>query len=205
MPSSVLGIFAGVITLGLAVAAFFSFSVYVLGADNALAVTWGWKPYISQERGFSVMHPDDVVINDAYAYDGLGLEKRLYGVSFAVPEKMSLGTNLSSASKFSVETAPSAASCTAAAFLFRPQAEKTTVENGVAYAFGAARSVRNGLVREEQVYALKNSMPCVGVRYTVYAALITVQDAAAVKEYDHAGLQDMFDAMRRSLALQGTK
>lgn len=201
MSSSALGIIVGVITVGLAVAAFFSFSVYVLGADSTLAVTWGWKPYISAERGFTIMHPDDITIDPAYAYDGLGREKRIYGVSFSVPESAARGTNLSPVSKLSVESAPSAASCAPEAFLARPKAEKIITENGITYAFGADRIVRNGIVHEDQVYAISGSHPCVAVRYTLYSAPITVKDAAAVTEYDHAAVSEMFDAMRRSLAL----
>ncbi len=201
MPASLFGIILAVTVVATAVLGFSSFSVYVLGAENPTTMMWGWKTYASIERGFSVKHPEDFSVDQEYAYKGLGKNRTIRGVSFVPNETYTAGTNLSSLTKLSVETVPNVTSCAPDKFLYKPQARQSLTEEGKKYDFAMEREVKRGVVREERVYTLSDSSPCVAVRYTVYSALIQVDDPAAVKPFDEQKLLQTFDTLRHSLSL----
>ena len=201
MSASLFSVVLVVVLIATVVLGFSSFSLYVLGAENPISMMWGWKTYASLERGISLRHPEGFSVDQAYAYGNLGRTRTIRGVAFTPPESYTAGTNLSSLTKMTVETIPAAVECTPRDFLYKPQALKAVREDGREYAFGMEREVKKSVVREERVYALTGSSPCVAVRYTVYSALIEVDDVAAVKAFDEARLFETFDTMRRSLSL----
>lgn|GEM_PF-6638724 len=198
MPQYLFGVLLIVLTMTAIVAVLLGFSVYVLGAEESLALTWGWKIYSPIEEGFTIKHPQSFTVNPHYMYEGLGRNSRIKGTSFSVSPSLTDGTNLSPQSMLSVERMPHVIECTADKFLYRPSAKKILEEEGVTYSFAAEREVNDGAAREERVYALAGSNPCTAIRYTIRASLIRTDDIVAVREFDQTRLMDTFDAMRRT-------
>ncbi len=161
-----------------------------------------WEIFTDSEGRFSALYPTSFSVNTAHVYTALGPEKEIYGVSFAVPESLTRGTNLSLDTYFSVETlGTSTAPCLAKSFLGEGAKESVMTENGVRYSMGRRIEGTAGSTYEEHVYVLPNSLPCTAVRYFIRSTAIGNYEPGAVLEFNRGSLISVFDTIRQSLVL----
>ncbi len=157
---------------------------------------------------FSIQYPPNYILDDAYSYEKFK-GKSIVGVKFVIPESFASGTNLSAqGTGVSVEMLPRAKKCTADIYILEDvKAIDLTMGSttySVATTSGVAVASDNFL--EEQVFAVKNSSPCVAVRYSLNSTAIGDAPPAqagepAMREFDHSALIRAFDDIRNSLIL----
>lgn len=151
---------------------------------------------------FSVIYPDGYTVDENYKYEGVP-NKPIPGVKFVIPGTMATGTNLSTDTGVTVESLPRAKSCTADIYFYdNVKAHDVTVGSRV-WSMASSTGAGAGNFYEEQVYALKDSKPCLAVRYFIHSGNIGNYPEGAVTEFDHAALIADFDKIRDSLTLAG--
>ncbi|MDD5738961.1 MAG: MliC family protein [Candidatus Pacebacteria bacterium] len=160
--------------------------------------------YASSTLGFSIRYPLGYTIDTSYVYQELGPGKDINGVKFIIPVEMATGTNLSGFDTgISVETIPNSVDCNASLFLDlgNSGAPAETIDNDVQYSVATSTGAGAGNFYEETVWAIRDTNPCVAVRYFIHSTNIDNYPEGAVKEFNHQALIDQFDAVRKSLVL----
>lgn len=150
--------------------------------------------YSNSKDGFSIRLPNGYTVDDAYQYQLLGPGKEIPGVKFTIPAPMATGTNLSPDTYISVETLSTTKECQSGLFVDNGV---IGLNDGVAYSSGAAAG--NDYI--EQVYTLKDTHPCLAVRYFIHFANFENYPPGTVRRIDPGTLITEFDAIRRTLVV----
>lgn len=158
--------------------------------------------YTNPTQTFSVNIPRGFTVDDQYSYS-VTPTRSLRGVKFTIPESLKKDTNLSSDSYISIESIPGAEYCTAERFFdFAPQVPDTIIENNITYSINYAQDAGAGNRYEETIYAIKDSNPCVAIRYFIHYSAIENYPEGAVREFDRAALLAELDGIRRSMRMK---
>lgn len=157
--------------------------------------------YASSTLGVTIRFPQNYTVNQKFAYTGLGPNKTIKGVSFTIPATAATGTNLSKDTYVSVETLPSATSCTADKFLDQGGKSVAFSDSGVDYSVATTSGAGAGNLYDEAVFAIPGTSPCTAVRYFIHSTNIGNYPAGAVKEFNRAAVINEFDLIRRTLVL----
>jgi len=158
--------------------------------------------YINPLQTFSIDIPKGFATDDTYSYV-ISAGRNIKGIKFTVPKSLTEGTNLSNDSYIAVETIPNADYCTAERFFdFAPQVPDTMTEDGTTYSVNYSKDAGAGNRYEETVYAVKDSNPCIAIRYFMHYTVVENYPEDTVKEFDHAGLIAQFNAIRKSLKVK---
>jgi len=157
--------------------------------------------YSNSALGFSIDYPAGFTVDEQYKYQELGPGKDIDGVKFTIPATMRDDTNLGSDSYLSVEEIPQAKdkSCTANLFLEQGKAH-TLTDGNITYSMASFTGAGAGNRYEETVYAILGTNPCVAVRYFIHYGVID-NYPPTVHEFDKQALLNIFDQIRRSLAV----
>ena len=157
------------------------------------------ETYSDSSGAFSLRYPSGFVVDDKYKYEGLGPDKNILGVRFAVDPVLARGTNLSSDSFISIERMPVATECSASLFLYEKPKENKITDEGVDYSVATSSGAGAGNFYEETIYALPQGNTCMGIRYFIHSTNIGNYPVGAVKEFNRTALMLQFDAIRHSL------
>jgi membrane-bound inhibitor of C-type lysozyme len=158
--------------------------------------------YENKELGFSLRLPEGYNPETSYNYLGVGVDKPIRGVKFAIPQDLAKGTNLKTTSYISVETLGDEEKCRAERFLGHPQQVISLSDSRRSYSVALMVDAGAGNRFEETVFAIPDSKPCMGVRYYLQWGNIAHYPTGAVKEFDKKMLIEQFDSIRRSLTLK---
>ncbi|MES2223927.1 MAG: hypothetical protein V4469_03265 [Patescibacteria group bacterium] len=179
--------------------------IFVFKKDDTVApvITDTSAPvYTNPTQTFSVSVPKGFTTDEKYSYS-ISPSRSINGVKFTIPESLAKGTNLSTDSYVSVESIADGTYCTAERFYdSAPQAPDTVTENGVTYSVNSSQDAGAGNRYEETVYAIKNSNPCIAIRYFVHYSVLENYPEGTVKAFDRAALLGQFDAIRKSLKIK---
>lgn len=149
------------------------------------------KVYSDGTAGFSIRYPADFTA-----------VKTAKGVMLAIPASLAAGTNLSSADTgVSVEIIPASQTCDAKMFLkgYSNVQLQTKTENGIDYSFAAVSQGAAGNFYEEDIYAIPETNPCIGIHYLIHSTNIANYPAGTVTAFDKDALLKVFDNIRNSL------
>ncbi len=162
----------------------------------------GWK--IEQGMEFWVGYPPEYTVNRGYTYQGLGPGKSIQGTSYTIPASYTEGTNLSSDTYLSVEFPSESITegeCDASRFIPSGASSRVVKEGGTLYTMVDMGDAGAGNRYEEIVYAITNSLPCVGIRYFIHSTLVENYEPGTVTAFDRDALIREFDIIRRSIQL----
>lgn len=155
--------------------------------------------YTNSLQTFSINVPQSFTRDESYSYT-ISPVRDIRGVKFTIPSKVAEGTNLSKDSYIAVESIPNAEYCTAERFFdFAPQVPDTVTEDGTTYSVNYSKDAGAGNRYEETVYAIKDSNPCIAIRYFIHYAVLENFEEGTVKEFDRTSLLQQFDTIRKSL------
>jgi hypothetical protein len=153
---------------------------------------------------FSLIYADGFTVDENYRYEGVP-NKPVSGVKFIIPGAMATGTNLAAHSGVSVESLPRAKTCTADIYFYEDvRAEYVTVGSRV-WSIASTSGVGAGNLYEETVYALKDSKPCIALRYFIHSGNIGNYPPGTVAEFNRGALLAEFDKIRDSFATVGAQ
>ena len=152
------------------------------------------KKYTNAKLKFFISYPNDFTLNENYVYTAMGPGKDIHGISFAIPESMSKGTNLSSDSYVSVESL-NKKTCTLPDFIDNIESVKIITEDGETSQVASNKEGGAGNFYEQSVFSLNN---CHVIRYFIHSTNIGNYDSSTVREFDHSALIKVFDTMRKS-------
>lgn len=171
------------------------------GVATATAnVPMSWKTYANHVLGYSIMYPWDWRLDAAYVYPGFGPDHPIHGVAFEIPEYMAKGTNLSHhLTNVSVESREGRGACDARRFIPDPTDMHDVTEFGRTWSVATQQDAGAGNFYDIKVFVVKDSSPCVAVRYFIHSMNIGNYEPATVKEFDRAALMRMFDEVRKTL------
>lgn len=169
------------------------------------------QTYTDAVGGFSIVLPaytlsgsassnDAYSINSDYQYTLLGPTKTISGTKFTIPASYAVGTNLSKDSYLSVEHS-NAQICTATDFLPSGSTISISTENGASYSVGSSVGSAAGNRYEETVYAIKDSHPCIAVRYFIHYGALANYPKGAVVAFNKDALLQKLHIIRQSLVL----
>ena len=161
----------------------------------------GWRIYGDTRLGFSIAYPADWRIDRAHVYPISIDDTRIAGVAFMIPPELALHTNLSTGSYLSIESSPSAPTCKASAFLSTTDTERDENRGSLRWSIGTSGDAGAGNFYDETVYALKDSRPCLALRYFIHSTNVANYSPGTVKQFDKAGLVRLFDRIRSTFAL----
>lgn len=162
-------------------------------------------PLIYQDKiiGFTLKYPPLYTVDPSYTYTLLGPDIVRKGVSFTVPSDLTTGTNLSKDTRVSVEHLDGKVSCSVGDFVTLPVnvrgAELT--DGGTTYMVASTTDAGAGNRYEEYLYLLKDSTPCVAVRYFIHYSVLENYTPGSVTAFNKTSLLSTFDEVRRSLTL----
>lgn len=161
------------------------------------------KTYTHTNPSFHFSYPPEFTLNQGYVYEAGGPNDTYPGVSVTIPSSFSVGTNLSSDTRFSVEwKKATGAQCKAIDFLSDAASEKTITEGGVTYKIASSGDAGAGNFYEQTVYVFPEPQEgkCVALRYFIHSTNIGAYDPGTVTEFDKAALTNAFDTIRRSFS-----
>ncbi len=147
---------------------------------------------------FSIVYPDGYTVDENYAYQGVP-KKLVPGVKFIIPGTMATGTNLSTDSGVSVESLPRAKACTGDIYIYQNVKAHDLTIGSTTWSVASTTDAGAGNLYEEQVFALKGSVPCIAVRYFIHSGNIGNYPPGVVTEFDRNALLSSFDSIRDSL------
>lgn len=160
------------------------------------------KLYKNEMYKFSIKLPDNFTIDENYKYE-LTPSQSFSGVRFKIPKSIYEGTNLSSDSYISVESATGTInSCNPQIFLDSSEL-KGFVDVGkhrytVAYSLGAGAGNRY----DETVYTTSVEGGCIAVRYYIHYGVYENYPEGSIKKFDEVELKKLFDSIRMTLNLK---
>jgi hypothetical protein len=204
MGQSLFGVFLIVLVVSGIVLGVFGVAAHLYGVSE---MTWGTfggrlQTYADFNLGLSMRYPADFVVNKEYFYDGMGANKYIQGVSFAVPNEKLEGTNLLPGTQASIEIIPNMPNCTVRLFMSDPDRVTAVEEDGVLFSTAYKKSSNKKNEYEEHVYAVMDSSPCVAVRYLIHTEPITSYTSPDRAQYSREDLFSAFNTMRDSLVVQ---
>ena len=163
----------------------------------------GWHDYRDPQGRWSISYPEGWHVDTNHVYSALGPGKEIRGVAFIVPENFTKGTNLGDDSYLAVETLPSAAACTASAFLDDAIDQPRTIagKHGITWSVQDGSDAGAGNIYEETVQAAVGSKPCIATRAFAHSANIGNFDPGTVKAFDRRAFNIIMDRMRHSFRL----
>lgn len=161
-------------------------ATFNVGAYGTAVSALNYIPYQDPAGAYSVQVPAGWKANEKFAYDAIGPDKKIPGVSFSVPAAFTAGTNLGSDSYISIEKNPYAKSCVAAEFT----SNGTTNPDGVTESIGSiswnigeSADAGAGNYYNERVYAAKQGSNCYGIRLFLHSGNIGNYDAGAKQQF----------------------
>ncbi|QQR82816.1 MliC family protein [Candidatus Campbellbacteria bacterium] len=161
------------------------------------------RVYSSNDGMFSVRLPggdSGYTVDEHYQYQ-VSPEKIIKGTKFTIPTSHTTGTNLSKDTYISVETIPTAETCTADLFFDGVHNALEEVRSGVTYSVATSSNAGAGNRYDEAVYALSGTNPCVAVRYFVHYTAVQNYDPGTVAEFNGGALIGEFDSIRDTLVV----
>lgn len=161
----------------------------------------GWRTYGDTKLGFSIAYPEKWRVDLTHVYPTPIDDARLVGVAFIIPSKLAAHTNLSTDTYLSVESVPSASSCKASAFLSTTDTERDEDQRTLHWSVATAGDAGASNFYDETVYALKDSHPCLGIRYFIHSTNVDNYPAGTIRQFDKAGLVRWLDRIRSTFAL----
>lgn len=161
----------------------------------------GWRIYGDAKLGFSIAYPKKWHLDTAHVYPSPIDDVRIAGVAFMIPPQLAVHTNLSTDTYVSVESVPSASSCKASAFLSTTDTERDEDQGTLHWSVATSGDAGAGNFYDETIYALKDSHPCLGIRYFIHSTNVDNYPAGTVKQFDKGGLVRLFDRIRSTFAL----
>ena len=161
----------------------------------------GWRIYGDAKLGFSIAYPQKWRVERGYVYPTPIDDTRIAGVAFMIPPELASHTNLSTGSYLSVESAASATACKASAFLVTTDTMRDEDQGELHWSVATSGDAGAGNLYDETVYALKDSRPCLAIRYFIHSTNIANYTAGTVKQFDRAELVRQFDRIRSTFEL----
>jgi hypothetical protein len=161
----------------------------------------GWRIYGDAKLGFSIAYPKKWRVDRAHVYPTPVDDTRIVGVAFVVPPKLAMHTNLSTDSYLSVESAPAVDTCKPSGFLATTDTQRDENEGSLHWSVATSDDAGAGNFYDETVYALKDSRPCLAIRYFIHSTNVDNYPAGTVRQFDKAGLVGLFDRIRSTFAL----
>jgi hypothetical protein len=161
----------------------------------------GWRIYGDTKLGFSIAYPKRWRSDRAHVYPTPIDGARIAGVAFIIPLNLAVHTNLSTDTYLSVESLPSASTCKASAFLATTDTERSEDQGALHWSVSTSGDAGAGNFYDETVYALKDSRPCLAIRYFIHSTNVDNYPAGTVKQFDKTGLVKLFDRIRSTFAL----
>lgn len=148
----------------------------------------------------SAGYADSYKVDESYRYQ-LNPNRVISGVKFTIPNKTAEGTNLSKDSYIAVEWMPNVTECSAAIFLDGTHKNIDISENGVSYSVASSSNAGAGNRYDEIIYAVKNTNPCIAMRYFIHHTVVQNYPPGTIREFDRSALLREFDSIRKSLVL----
>ena len=174
--------------------------------SGTAAVPTGWQTYTNVTLGYSISHPVGWRVDPKYVYAGFGPDKLIKGIAFEIPAAMARGTNLSSnLTNISIESRPSHGACDARRFIPEPEDMHTVNQFGRTWSVATTSDAGAGNFYDITVFVLKDSSPCLAVRYFIHSTNIGNYDPGTVRAFDRAALLRTFDQIRRTLSLASAR
>jgi len=149
---------------------------------------------------YSIVYPDGYTADETYAYQGVP-NKPIPGVKFVIPGTVATGTNLSADSGVSVESLPRAKACTGDIYIYQNVRARDLTVGSTTWSVASSSDAGAGNFYEEQVFAVKDSKPCIAVRYYIHSTNIDNYPAGTVNAFNRDALLAQFDSIRDSLTL----
>lgn len=113
---------------------------------------------------------------------------------------MAKGTNLSSdLTNVSVESRTARGTCDARRFIPDPGDMHDVHAGGRLWSVATQQDAGAGNFYDITVFALKNSNPCLAVRYFIHSTNVGNYDPGTVREFDRTALMRAFDKIRATL------
>lgn len=163
----------------------------------------GWKTYSDLTLGYSVSYPHGWAVDDKYVYAGFGPDHPIRGVAFQIPQIMAKGTNLSdNLTNVSVESRKGPGPCDARRFIPEPTDTHDVTQFRRTWSVATQQDAGAGNFYDITVFAVKDSNPCIAVRYFIHTTNIGNYDPGTIKEFDRAALVHMFDLIRDTLVIR---
>jgi len=160
------------------------------------------QEYKNDSYKFSINLPADFTVEENYKYESTPM-RSFAGIKFKIPKAIYEGTNLSSDSYISFETAPEAInSCSAQVFLDSSELKGFANVGSNRYTVAYSLGVGAGNRYDETVYATPVDGGCIAVRYFIHYGAYENYPAGTVKEFDEVELKKLFDSIRESLVLK---
>ena len=181
-------------------------SAVVLAAGLAAAapaappVPAAWKTYTNHVLGYSISYPADWRVIVDYVYPGFGPDHPIKGVAFEIPSVISARTNLSPhLTNVSVESRQGRGPCDARRFIPNPDDMHDVTEFGRIWSVATQHDAAAGNRYDIKVFVVKNSSPCIAVRYFIHWMNFANYTPGTVREFDRPALIRMFDQVRKTL------
>lgn len=149
---------------------------------------------------FSLIYPDGYTVDEMYAYQGVP-KKPIPGVKFVIPGTMATGTNLSVDSGVSVESLPRAKACTGDIYIYQNVKARELTVGTTTWSVASTSDAGAGNFYEEQVFAIKDSNPCIAIRYFIHSTNFENYPAGTVTQFNKDALLKSFDSIRDSLTI----
>jgi hypothetical protein len=149
---------------------------------------------------FSLIYPDGYTVDEMYAYQGVP-KKPISGVKFVIPGTMATGTNLSIDSGVSVESLPRAKACTGDIYIYQNVKASEFTVGSTTWSVASTSDAGAGNFYEEQVFAVKDSKPCIAVRYFIHSTNVENYPVGTVTQFDKNALLKSFDSIRDSFTI----
>lgn len=181
------------------------FASIVLTAALALAASPSaaapWKHYSDNRLGWSIAYPAGWKVDPNYVSSSLGPDHEIKGVSFAIPDSVQPGTNLShNDTAISIESLPGA-DCKPAQFVDPAEHVHKVKADGRTYTAADSGDAGAGNRYETQIFMIDGTSPCLAVRYFIHYAAIENFDPGTIKAFNEKKLIALFDRIRATLTL----
>jgi hypothetical protein len=174
----------------------------VLGpAACGAAAPAGWQTYADPRLGYSISYPQAWKLEPNFVSVSLGPDHEIKGIAFAIPEGLTLGTNLSSSNtEISVESI-AGANCGPPQFLDPARNIHKLSADGRKYSVATSEDAGAGNRYETMLFVVDGTSPCIAVRYLIHSTNIANYDPGTIKPFDRAKLIKQFDDIRATLKL----
>jgi hypothetical protein len=157
--------------------------------------------YSNIDMGFTAKIPSDYEIDESYIYTNLGPDREIRGVSFKIPESLTVGTNLSRDTHISIERLKDV-DCHPRSFLYSEPTNIETVRRGnYTFITGSTSGAGTGNFYEESVYTTRKNDYCYAIRYYMHSTNIGNYEPGTVQVYDRDALLASFDKIVSSFII----
>lgn len=163
-------------------------------------------PRLNASTGTDFLRERGYTEDSSYEYQALGPGKEIKGTKYTIPQAMTVGTNLSPDTYFSIELInknyPGAEEyiCSANSFIMPGAVPTRITDQSIEYSVASSSDAAAGNRYDEIVYALPTSERCTAFRYFIHYGAIQNYPEGSVKEFDKKALVNEFDQIRRMMA-----